>query len=145
MELRRALLLFAIVLGLAAIATSLSRPPESGRDTVSERGKESPPTPNPGPGSVPVSAKPRAPIIFRAGEGATKTESVKAGDAASVWIVAGEGGEAAIEGLGLQAYAEPGAPARFEVLSSVPGRYALTFTPTAGGEVRKLGFLQVTP
>lgn len=145
MELRRAILLFAIVLGLAAIATSLSRPTQSTRSN-DERGSASQPTANPGPGDRPPT-KPEPPIAFNVGptSRAIATESLKAGQAATLQTKTKEPGEVSIGGLGLTAYAEPGAPARLDVLTTVPDRYEVTFTPTRGGQSKTLGYLQVTP
>ena len=145
MELRRAILLFAIVLGLAAVATSLSRPAPRNEESRGDQGASSRPTANPGPGSVAVTTKPRAPIVFETGAGTPETQSVRAGEAATVRIETDEAGEVSVEGLGLLAYAEPGAPARLEVLSTVPDRHKIGFRPTADGQARTLGFLQVTP
>jgi len=144
MELRRAILLFAIVLGLAAIATSLSRQPRTGEDGRSDRGTTSRPTANPGPGEAPP-ARPDPPIVFSAGEGKAPTESLPTGRAAALRVETEEPGQVSVDGLGLLAYADPLAPARLDVLTTVPDRYEVTFKPTAGGQRRTVGYLQVTP
>lgn len=147
MELRRAILLFAIVLGLAAIATSLSRPPRTDDDSArGGGGSDSVPTANPRPGQNPP-ARLTAPIVFRepAIGSEPQTESVKAGRAATVRIQTSEPGEISVDGLGLLAYADTRAPARLDVLTTVPDRHAVRFDPTTGGAARTIGYLQITP
>ena len=140
MELRRALLLFAIVLGLAAIAASVARPPAS---DDAETTAESPPgerttpsaEPSPGPG-------PPAEIAFEA-DLQSETRTVPAGRAATVIITAYEPGQVEIERLGLTAPAEPGTPTRFDLLTESPERYPVTFTPVETGEPRQIGVIEV--
>ncbi len=140
MELRRALLLFAIVLGLAAIAASVSRPPAGDEtDTAAESPprERSTPTarPSPGPG-------PPADIAFEA-DLQPETRTVPTGRAATVTITAYEPGQVEIERLGLTAPVEPNGPARFDLLAGSPDRYAVTFTPVDTGERRKIGVIEV--
>ncbi len=140
MELRRALLLFATVLGLAAIVASVSRPPaEEGTDTVAESppGEQSTPTAGPAPGPGPP-----AEIAFEA-DLQPETRTVPAGRAATVTITAYEAGQVEIKRLGLTAPAEPNGPARFDLLAGSPETYAVTFTPVETGERRKIGLIEV--
>lgn len=141
MELRRALLLFAIVLGLAAIAASVSRPPASDEGETAAGappGERSTPTARPSPG-----AGPPAEIAFEA-DLQPETRTVPAGRAATVTINAYEPGQVDITRLGLTAPAEPTAPARFDLLAQSPERYAITFIPTNTGKQRKIGVIEVT-
>ncbi len=140
MELRRALLLFALVLGLAAIAASVSRPPaEEDTDTASEappRGQSTPTAaPAPGPG-------PPAEITFEA-DLQPETRTVPVGRAATVTVTAYEPGQVEIERLGLNAPAEAHGPARFDLLAGSPESYAVIFTPIETGEQRKIGVIEV--
>ena len=140
MELRRALLLFAIVLGLAAIAASVSRPPASeDADTTAETSprERSTPTASPSPGSGPP-----AEIALEA-DVQPETRTVTAGRAATLTITAYEPGQVEIEQLGLTAPAEPNAPARLDLLTESPDKYAVTFTPLETGKRRKIGVIQV--
>ncbi len=142
MELRRALLLFAIVLGLAAIATSVSRPPDrddSKRDANPAPAAPSNPTAETGPvpgGSVEVTFAPAQ---------KPPTERVAAGRAATVVVEVDEPGDVELAGLGLTATAEPLTPARFEVLSAREGRHPVRITPSAGGAAQTLGTLEIGP
>jgi hypothetical protein len=137
-HLRRALLLFAIVLGLAAVAASVSRP----RDT------NPPPTTKPertqtverseaqgeaGPGSVDVTF-----VVDHA-----RAHRIRAGQAATVVVEVPEAGQVSIDGLGMTATAEPDTPASLDVLTSAPGRYPVTFTPAGSSESLSAGTLVV--
>ncbi len=138
MHLRRALLLFAIVLGLAAVAASVSRP----RDT------NPPPTTKPeqtqtverseaqgeaGPGSVDVTF-----VVDHA-----RAHRIGAGQAATVVVEVPEAGQVSIDGLGMTATAEPNTPASLDVLTSATGRYPVTFTPAGSSESLSAGTLVV--
>jgi len=128
-HLRRALLLFAIVLGMAALAASLSRPVEQRKgDSGSGQARE-PEAPTAAPG--PASGAPSA-LSFVAGE--KESRRLRAGDAATVEVSVPEAGTVAIPEMGLSAAADRFTPARFDVLATRPGRYELLFTP-AGGDV----------
>ena len=137
MELRRALLLFAIVLGLAAIATSVSRPRD--RDE-----------PEPTPPSTTATASPRPdPSITReiTFEPAAKppTRQLEAGRPATVVVKVDEAGQVQIESLGLTATAEPLTPARLDVLASDEESHTITLRPARTGEPRTIGTLEIGP
>jgi hypothetical protein len=133
---RRALLLFAIVLGMAALAASLSRPPEEQRATPEKR-EPRPPTAAPAPaGQAP------AQVLFDAAE--KETRRLAAGRAATLEVAVEEPGSVEIPDLGLSAAAEELTPARFEVLPARPGEYEIRFTPAAGSESQPAGRLVVT-
>jgi hypothetical protein len=143
-ELRRALLLFAIVLGLAAIVSSLARPPasEEQADRGGPRSEPAGPT-QPTAGSRPATR--RTPVIRFGTEGKPKTETLTAGTAATVRVRVQEPGLVNIAGLGLDGQAAPLTPARFDVLSTRPGRYEVRFTAVPDDRSRLVGFLQIVP
>ena len=144
MELRRALLLFAIVLGIAAVVSSLARPPV--REERGDRGEPS--AGSAAPSRPTASAGPAtrgAPEIRFVVGGKRKTETLKAGAAATVTVSVEEPGGVSIDGLGLNAHAAPLTPARFDVLSTRPGRYVVRFTAVPDARSRLLGFVQVVP
>ena len=138
MELRRALLLFAIVLGLAAIVTAVSRPPERAqRDEEAATPSERPdPTARPAPDRHTAAS-----ISFSAAK--PRTERLDAGRPATVTVKVSVPGQVELPSLGLSATAEPLTPARFEVLENGPGRHAVRFTPARGGEARNAGTLRI--
>jgi hypothetical protein len=126
-HIRRALLLFAIVLGLAAIAASVSRSPEDSGD-----GEPAPVTPSgelPSPsvsaGDAPAVSGVRE-LVFDAER--DQTRRLATGQPATVLVEVEEAGLVEIADLGLSAPAEPLTPARFEILRRDPDRLAITFT-----------------
>ena len=144
MHLRRALLLFAIVLGLAAVAASVSRPRDHDNQPATTETQstptiepgtapEAPPPGESGPGSVSVT--------FDADE--PEAHKVGIGQAATVIVEVPEPGQVSIDLLGLTDAAEPTTPAGFDVLTSSPGRYPITFMPAATNETLKAGTLVV--
>jgi hypothetical protein len=132
-HLRRALLLFALVLGVAALATAVSQPRQA-----AER-----PSPAPEPGAPTATPRPpaRPASIELSDRGRPRTVRLRAGRAAVVAVEVSQPGQVAIADLGLSATAEPLTPARFDVLSTQPGRYAVRFTPAGSSESRTLGTL----
>ena len=143
-HLRRALLLFAIVLGMAALAASLSRPADDRGD--SERAAEPAPEPAPEAGSgtalPPPSSAPAKPLSFDASK--DESRRLQAGRAATLEVSVAEPGSVEIPELGLTAPAEPLTPARFEVLPFEPGDYDIVFTPSAAEGGEPAGRLVVT-
>jgi hypothetical protein len=141
-HLRRALLLFAIVLGLAAIAASLSRQqddaPEDSANRVPPAATEQEPTVSPGSAEESPQA---ATVVLRSGS----DERVRAttGQPVTLEVTVDEAGLVDIPELGLSSAAEPLTPARFEILVNEPGRYPVTLTPAEGGEEEAAGTLVV--
>lgn len=142
MHLRRALLLFAIVLGLAAVAASISRP-----QNTNEQSRGSPPptetetTPSE-PTASPRPALPMAELTFYASD--PEAERIQAGQAATVYVEVEEPGQVFIDDLGTSATAEPLTPARFDVLTRATGRHPVTFMPAgAGATEERVGTLVV--
>jgi hypothetical protein len=136
-HLRRALLLFAIVLGLAAIAASLSRPNETDREA-------SPPSP-PAAGQPTVSpgTAGQPPATFRLDAERDQTRRLEVGRAATLEVAVDEPGQVEIPLLGLAAPATPLTAARFDVLPSEVRRYPIEFTAATGDESRPAGTLAV--
>jgi hypothetical protein len=138
-HLRRALILFAIVLGLAAIAASVSRPGDTDEPPPMPTSESSePPTAAPAP-----EGRASADLTFAPGDRAP--QRIQAGQAATIWVEVEEAGQVEIAGLGLSAAAEPLTPARFEVLTNATGRHPITFTAASQGEPVKVGTLSVVP
>lgn len=137
MHLRRALLLFAIVLGLAAVAAALSTPPQQRR--AEPRRADRPP-----PRRQPRAAAQVTRILFRQ-RGRPAVRRLDVGQAAVVTVEVERPGQVELPALGMAASAEPLTPATLEVLPPSAGRYQLRFT--AAGELasERLGVLAVTP
>jgi hypothetical protein len=151
-ELRRALLLFAVVLGLAALASSLSRPNEdenggegnrsnvsSDRATARDEGR---PRPAERRRAAEATQGDTATIRFGAG-GRPETHRLEAGAAATVLVEVGEPGEVRLEGLGLTQPADPLTPARFDLLVERPGPSRVVTEPAGGGSSEVIGTLVV--
>jgi hypothetical protein len=138
-HLRRALLLFAIVLGMAALVASLSQPPGQRRaDTTPREPRESgPPVATPG-------AAPRLPPTLSFDVAENESKRLRVGRAATLEVSVEEPGDVEIPGLGLTDPAEPVTPARFDVLPTRPGRYELIFMPASGAANEPAGSLVVT-
>jgi hypothetical protein len=128
-HLRRALLLFALVLGLTALAASIAPPPN--RDGTST----TPPPPR--PRSEPAE---ETSIAFSAPvrKGRPPERRVAPGTHLIVAIAAREPGEVTIPRLGRLSNVTPGVPASFDLLAPDPGRYDVLFKPT-GGEPSRVG------
>ena len=138
-HIRRALLLFAIVLGMAALVASLSRPAEERRSqtVTSEQRESGPPTATPGP-----QAEAQSVVSFDATENQTK--KVVVGSALTLEVSVGEPGQVQIPDLGMSAAAEPLTPARFDILADEPGSHQLLFSPADGATTEAAGKLVVT-
>jgi hypothetical protein len=136
---RRALLLFAIVLALAALATSVTRP-ERDRDS------DTPREPGSAQAREEAAAGPGAPapselrLPRRGRPGAVR---LTAGRATTLVVPVQRDGQVEVPGLGLSEPATPLAPARFELLVESVGTYQITFTPADDEELRVLGRLEV--
>ena len=125
MQLRRILLLFALVLGLSALVAALAPPPEEDEEP-SERGS--------------TVAAPRlqtdlsAPIRLPARAGSTRlrVRRVEAGSSFSLEVPVPEAGDVVIDDLGLRQTADPLSPARFDLLAAPLGRHAVGFVPVRG-------------
>jgi hypothetical protein len=128
-HLRRALLLFAIVLGLAAVATAVSCPREETTappaPTVATR------TPAPAPTAVTFDAD-RA-----------RARRIDADQAATVYVRVPEAGQVSIDRLRMSDTAEPDTPAEFDIFGPPAGRYPILFQPAGSTEALEAGTLVV--
>ena len=124
MHVRRALLLFAIVLGLAAFAAAVSQPREEAREPPPR--ELSPPTATPGP------ARPSEAELEFSVKGRPRTRNLPVGRSATVLVQVPGPGEVTLDGLGLVASADRLTPARFDVLGRRPGRHGVSFKPAGG-------------
>ena len=122
MQLRRALLLFAIVLGLAALVAGLSKPEDSS-DSPQEPVAAAPPAGAP---------RGEAELVFDAAR--PRRRALEAGQAAELLVEVHLAGQVEIPDLGLSAPADPVTPARFDVLEDRPGSYPILFAPADGSE-----------
>jgi hypothetical protein len=133
MHLRRAMLLFALVLGLSAMAAAVTRPRH-----VSH------PRPRPAPPSVPARVAPPPVHVRFSDRGRPRRRSIEAGRRAIVTISVRRPGQVDVAGLGLTASAEPLTPARLDVLAPKRGRFSVLYTPAGELAARRLGALVVS-
>jgi hypothetical protein len=139
-QIRRVLLLFALVLGLSAVVASIAPPPE---DTADDRKGETTTTTTaaaPAPSGGPARQTP--PVHLRAGQRSSPrvTRRVRVGSSFALVVPVREPGDVVIDDLGLRQTADPNFPAHFELLASPRGRHAVGFVPVRG-ERRVIGQL----
>jgi hypothetical protein len=142
MELRRALLLFAIVLGLAAIASTIARPPDRGGDDTTDTAASAPP-----PSATSPGAKTPQPttIEFRSAA-KPQTLELELGQPATVLVDVETPGQVDIPSLGLTDTGEPLTPAMFEILATEPGSHPIMVQPAASETLpSKVGTLKIVP
>jgi hypothetical protein len=137
-HLRRALLLFAIVLGVAALAASFSRPDDDDGEQVATPPPAQRTSPEANPGSGGVDG-----VELRFDASKPRTRRLEVGVPATVFVEVEEAGLVEIEGLGRSDPAAPLTPARFDLLVSRAGRYPIRFTPAGEGDTREGGTLAV--
>lgn len=134
---------------MAAIVSSIARPPERGGDNEAADGAASTApaktktTPS---ASVPNPKTPQPKTIeFRTGA-KPQTRKLELGQPATVLVDVETPGQIDIPTLGLTEPAEPLTPALFEVLATAKGRHAIMVQP-AGSETlpSKVGTLEVVP
>ena len=129
-QLRRALLLFALVLGLSALVASIVPPPED-----PEERPDSAPAGEVPPGSAPggpPAGTVRFTVAAAARGGRIETRRAVAGSPLSVEVSVPRPGDVTLEGLGLRQSADPLTPARFDLLAPQRGRQAVAFVPVSG-------------
>jgi hypothetical protein len=134
-HLRRAILLFALVLGLTALAAAVSP----------TRNATTPTTPTVSPSTPAATAEPRA-VEFVSASGAPQVRRARTGEHIVLMVTAPQGGLVTIPRLGRTASVSAAAAARFDVLAPAPGRYDLLLTPSGGsGEPGPVGTLVTHP
>ena len=142
MQLRRVVLLFAIVLVVSAIAASLAprRDDPAPRDAPgAERQRRERPVARP----LEAGERPTA-IALEVGTRAPRTGTAKVGDHVVVRVTVPEAGQVSLPGLGEVQPADRGTPAVFDLLPAEPGRFEAAFSPADGGPDRRAGTLVVS-
>jgi hypothetical protein len=139
-QLRRVLLLFALVLGLSALVAAIA-PSPSNRD----EGDDAPPaveTPDEPAVERPVTRPVRLsePVEGRR----IPVERVSSDTRLTLEVQVSRPGDVELEGLGLRQSADPLAPVRFELLARPDGRYGVRFLPVRGAP-ELLGTLVFNP
>ena len=138
MHIRRALLLFAIVLGMAGLAASLSRPPQERSSTQPQK------PPAKAPATVRAAPPDSAPMLLSFDALTDERRRVPVDTAATIEVSVDQAGSVEFPGLALTAAADPHTPARFDIFPTRTGSYDILFTPAQGDESRPAGTLVVT-
>jgi hypothetical protein len=135
------LLLFALVLGLTAIAASVVPPPADEERSSSAPSTSTSTTTTTTTADEASPGEQRAGFRFPAPEHKPVTRRVDADSPLAVVVASTGAGQATIPRLGRVASVTPEDPARFDVLPE-PGRYDVHFTPVTG-KARLVGRLVV--
>ena len=133
MHFRRAILLFALVLGLAALAAAVSPSRQTPRPAIA------PPQVSLGGGAVGAERQ----LAFSAG--GKRVRRAREGEHLLVSVAAEAGGVATIPRLGLTATVAPAAPAEFDLLAPPAGRYDVLVSASDGSRARRVGTLVTRP
>lgn len=139
-------MLFAIVLGLAAIASTIARPPDRGGDGATDTTESAPPATSTPSATSPAAKTPQATTIeFRSGA-KPQTQKLEQGQPATVLVDVETSGQVDIPSLGLTDTGEPLTPAMFEILETKPGSHAIMVQPAASETLpSKVGTLKIVP
>jgi hypothetical protein len=130
---RRAILLFALVLGLTALAAAVSPSRTTNQTTVSPAA--------PLPAGVVV---PRT-VAFDARTKTARTRRATPGEHVLISVASSQGGLATIPQLGRTGSVSPDAPAQFDVLAPSSGRYDVMIQVSGSSEPRRVGTLVIRP
>ena len=131
MQLRRGLLLFALVLSAISLGAALSAP----RDEGGESGELAPAPREPTPPAATIELRQPAPET-------PPVRQVRTGAHVVLRVSARQPGNVEIPGLGLLQPVSPGTPAVFDLLATRPGRYDVELV-TLDAERSPLGALVV--
>jgi hypothetical protein len=127
-QLRRVLLLFALVLGLSALVAALVPPPDE--DEGPARNVQTVQAASPrsagGDGAL------RFDVRTRPAPERVQTRRAAPGSRVSLEVSVPEPGDVTIPAVGLRQSGDPHAPARFDLLAPASGRYAVVFEPVRG-------------
>jgi hypothetical protein len=138
MHLRRALLLFALVLGVSALIASFAAPP---RREPARRGNATtePPTASPGNRAAPAKT-----VRLRLGPSrdSSPRHTLAPGSRAIVTVAVDHPAQVSVSGTGQVKTAGPHTPAVFDLFLVREGRFRVTVTP-AEGRPRQAGTILV--
>jgi hypothetical protein len=136
-QLRRVLLLFALVLGLSALVASIAPPPET-RDEATDDATVA----EPAPAVAPEPLAPPLKLSARRSNGPPPTQHVSVGSGFNLEVSVPEPGDVVLGEFGLRQSADALTPARFDLVAERVGRFPVIFEPV-DGERRLVGRLAV--
>jgi hypothetical protein len=130
-QIRRVLLLFALVLGLSALVASLAPAPDTGDEGTDDTTVATTPEATP--------LERAEPLVVRFSAGAKRqefpTRRVPLGSSFVLEVSVPGPGDVLVDELGLRQSADPLTPARFAILAQPPGGYAVGFVPATGERI----------
>jgi hypothetical protein len=129
---RRAILLFALILGLAALVAAVSPTRETSGPVLAP----------PEVGSRGDTGGVRQ-VAFAVG--GRRVRRAREGEHLLVSVASEAGGVATIPRLGQTATVAPTAPAQFDLLAPAPGRYDVLITTTGATRAHRIGTLVTRP
>ena len=134
-QIRRVLLLFALVLGLSALVASIAPAPEDGDEEPPATVVEPPPAGAPEPIAPPLK------VSVKDVDAPVPTRRVRVGSGFTLQVSVPEPGDVILEG-GLRQSADSLTPARFDLVAQRPGRHPVVFQPIEGDRrvVARLAF-----
>lgn len=131
-----------IVLGLAAIASTIARPPDRGSDKTDTAASAPPAKSEPSAASPTRTPQPTT-IEFRTGA-KPQTHELEQGQPATVLVEVETPGQVNIPSLGLTDTGEPLTPAMFEIFEANPGSHPIMVQPAASETLpSKVGTLKI--
>ena len=142
-HLRRALLLFAIVLGMAALVASLSRPVDDRRTQSTAPTQTAPGPPTATDGSAPAGGTAESPKTLTFQAAMKESKKLRAGTAATVEVAVSEPGSVDIPDMGLTASADP-VRRPLRPAPHPPGALPAAVQPASGDTAEPAGSLVVT-
>jgi hypothetical protein len=137
-QIRRVLLLFALVLGLSALVASIAPAPEDRDETTENPGT----VVEPPPATAPEPVAPPLKVSAKDTDAAAPTRHVSVGSGFTLQVSVPEPGVVVLDGLGLTQSADPLTPARFDLVAERRGRHPVVFHPVEGDRrvVARLAF-----
>lgn len=134
------------MLGLAAIASTIARPPERGGDNTNDTAASAPPAKSQPSATSPGAGTPRPTTIEFRASAKPQTHELEQGQPATVLVDVETPGQVNIPSLGLTDTGEPLTPAMFEVLETQPGSHSIMVQPAASETLpSKVGTLKIVP
>jgi hypothetical protein len=127
-QIRRVLLLFALVLGLSALVASIAPPPDD-RDEAADRPAT---VVEPPPATAPEPVAPPVKVSAKDTGGPVPTRHVSVGAGFTLQVSVPAAGDVVLEGLGLRQSADQLTPARFDLVAERRGRFPVVFHPIDG-------------
>jgi hypothetical protein len=130
---------------LAAIASTIARPPDRGGDESTDTTASAPPQSAPSATSPGAKTPQPTTIEFRSGA-KPETHKLEQGQPATVLVDVETPGQVDIPSLGLTDAGEPLTPAMFEILETEPGNHPIMVQPAASETLpSKIGTLKIVP